>query len=147
MLNKKIKYIVGLIVISILSISSLHASNSKWLSSMDKAIEKAKKTQTPILVFVYSDSCHYCSKSIDIFKDDRIKNILSQKDKLTIVAVNKNNKRDINKYQLNTQLFPTYFILSSSGKRISEPIKGFMDAEMLSEMLVSLVNWYQEFYK
>jgi len=139
--NMKIKQIILTIL---LTISTLSASNVNWLSNMDVAIEKATETQTPILVFVYSDTCHYCSQSIEVFKDERIKNILSRKDKLTIVAVNKNNKKDIAKYQLNTQLYPTYFILSSSGERISEPFKGFMDAEILNEMLVSLLSWYEE---
>ena len=141
---KVIKFIV---ILYALMGYTLSASEVHWFSNVDNAIIQAKKEKTPILVFVYSDTCHYCRDSIIILKSDEVSNLLAQQNMITVVAINQRDRKTLFKYHLVAKAFPSYFILSEDGTQIAEPINGFIDANYLRSMIISLTGWYKKSYQ
>jgi len=139
-----VENMVSKLVLIILVSLTLYAKDTNWTNSIEAAIKRAQTTKTPIMVFVYSDTCHYCSKSIKDFQEPNLNNIINDENKITMVAVNKNDLNQLNKYQLQVNMYPTYFLLSSGGRKISEPIKGYIDVDNMKLILNKLIKWYKK---
>jgi len=137
-----LKNIYAILLVLTIIVNQSSANEINWNNRIDVAIEKAKYTQTPILVFVYSNTCHYCAKAIKDFDDDDLKSILSDENKITLVAVNVNDTKQLQKYDLEINMYPTYFLLSSGGRKISKPLEGYLELSNLKMILRQTMQWY-----
>ena len=115
------------VMILLLFVLSINANGLKWLDSMEKAFEVAKKSHKPIMIFVEAEHCPWCKKMLH--------QTLEEKD--TIRVLNRDYvlvKLDIDskegqKYFANTSITPTTYFISYK-KEPLVAIEGFVEEDI-----------------
>lgn len=136
--EKKCKFnlLIGLVILSlVLSVTSLTLSilglrgdvsiggqgNKKVVISKQydkgKSMEKAKATGKPIIVFFYTDWCHFCQSFAPTFnkisKDSKIKKNFA----VAYVNCEKEENRPLMQ-EYNVQGFPTVYVIKTDGSKV-----------------------------
>ena len=136
--EKKCKFnlLIGLVILSlVLSVTSLTLSilglrgdvsiggqgNKKVVISKQydkgKSMEKAKATGKPIIVFFYTDWCHFCQSFAPTFnkisKDSKIKKNFA----VAYVNCEKEENRSLMQ-EYNVQGFPTVYVIITDGSKV-----------------------------
>lgn len=136
--EKKCKFnlLIGLVILSlVLSVTSLTLSilglrgdvsiggqgNKKVVISKQydkgKSMEKAKATGKPIIVFFYTDWCHFCQSFAPTFnkisKDSKIKKNFA----VAYVNCEKEENRALMQ-EYNVQGFPTVYVIKTDGSKV-----------------------------
>jgi len=114
-----------------------------WFTDVDKSIKIAKVHHVPILVFIYKDGCIYCEKSISGFKYPPLKDTLTNKTILPL-AINASNFKTLRHLNLSTSMYPSYFILSENGLKITSPVRGYVEAKDLNDYILRVINKYRK---
>lgn len=98
------------IIISILFLSSLVASELNWSNDYKKALQIAKKEKKDIYVLVTSDSCRWCRKFENTtLQDEKVLELL----KLKYVLVHADRDRDFLPKNFNTKSVPRHYFVTS----------------------------------
>lgn len=144
------KAILSGLLLLVFGVSGLFSQTRTWGQDYQAALDKAKKTNTPILMnFSGSDWCKWCKKldaevfSQDAFKQYAGKNLVlllidKPAQKPQSVATVKQNDALMAKYQI--QGFPTVLILSPAGELIARTGYQFGGAEKYVEHLKGLIS-------
>jgi len=116
------------IVILLLMLSAfIFGSGLKWVGSMQKAFEVAKKVHKPIMVFVEASHCPWCSKMLHttLEEKDTIK-VLNRDYVLVKIDI---DSADGQKYFANTAITPTIYFLSYKKEPLIA-IEGFVEEDI-----------------
>ena len=124
-----------IVLLVFLTITSLVASEVNWAKDYKSGIEKAKKTDKPVL-FIYSrHTCKYCTILEETtLRDTRVVKALN-KDYISIIAFSDDNDfipREILRESRGT---PAIWFLLPSGEPMYAPIPGAIGAEQFLEAL------------
>ena len=130
----------NIFLLSIVFSIKLLASNV-WFTDVNKSIEIAKNYHVPILVFIYKSGCVYCEKSINGFNYPPLRDTLTNKTILPL-AINASNLIALRRLNLTTNMYPSYFILSENGLRITSPVKGYVEARDLNDYIHRVASKY-----
>ena len=106
---------------------SINANGLKWLNSMEKAFEVAKKSHKPIMIFVEAEHCPWCKKMLykTLGSRDTIK-VLNRD--YVLVKLDADSKEGEN-YFPDTFITPTIYFVSYK-KEPLVVIKGFVEEEI-----------------
>ena len=102
-------------------------AETKWLTSLDKALLKAQEENKPVIIDLYTDWCLYC-KDLEnkIFP---AKDVALELEKFVAVRINGDESRDIvAKYSVRG--YPTILLLDKNGNFIDK-ITGLPNNELL----------------
>jgi thioredoxin-like negative regulator of GroEL len=102
-------------------------AETKWLTSLDKALAKAQEENKPVIIDLYTDWCLYC-KDLEnkIFP---AKEVALELEKFVTVRINGDESRDIvTKYSVRG--YPTILLLDKNGNFIDK-ITGLPNNELL----------------
>lgn len=103
------------IIMSIIFLSSLFASELNWSSDYKKAVEIAKKEKKDIYVLVTTESCRWCRKLEDTtLKDERVKELLKSK----YILVHIDRDRDFLPESFNARSVPKHYFVTPDEKII-----------------------------
>lgn len=98
------------IVLSMIFLSSLYASEIGWLSDYKKALEIAKKEKKDVYVLVTSDSCPWCRKFENTtLQNEKVLALL----RLKYVLVHADRDRDYLPKNFNTKAVPRHYFVTS----------------------------------
>ena len=140
MKTHSINKLIVVVILLVFNITLLNASNGiPWVRSIDNGIIIATKHKLPILVFVYSETCKYCIQSVKDFQSTDLNKMLSSK-KIVPIAIKKGSKQ-LSKYNLFVRIFPTYFLLSSDGRMVAPPLRGYVNPNEFAAYLDRFVAW------
>jgi thioredoxin-like negative regulator of GroEL len=102
-------------------------SETKWLTSLDKALEQARAENKPVIVDLYTDWCIYC-KDLEnkIFP---AKEVAAELEKYVAVRINGDESKDI-VFKFSVRGYPTILLLDKNGNFIDK-ITGLPDNTLL----------------
>ncbi|MDY0234022.1 MAG: thioredoxin family protein [Sulfurimonas sp.] len=103
------------IIMSIVFLSSLFASELNWHSDYKKAVEIAKKERKDVYVLITSDSCRWCRKFEDTtLEDKRVLELLRQK----YILVHADRDMDALPKEFNIKSVPRHYFVTPDEKII-----------------------------
>ena len=114
-----------------------------WYSNVELGLKTARSYRVPIVVFVYKDGCKYCRKSIEGFRYPPLKETLTNHS-IFPLAIKASDVQTLNRLELYTETYPSYFILSEYGKLVTQPVKGFVEPDELNDYLKRMIIQYKE---
>ncbi len=121
-MKKKLFYVLFMVLMAIglLSIigTSLFADGIKWLTSYEKALEKAQKVEKNILVLITAPSwCYYCQVlEKKVLSIKKVQDLIN--DGFVPLMITDTNP-DVHKFKFSG--YPTVQIFNKDGKKIAEP--------------------------
>lgn len=130
------------IIVLLLSIISLVASEIKWEKSYAEAVAKAKAQQKPIMFIVSNHHCRFCiifeSKTL---KDSKIVQKLNIDFVNAIVYIDEN---PIFPRYLNVPGTPGTWFLKSDGEPMFEPLMGAIEGSEFTKALEIVKQEYKK---
>ncbi len=112
----------GLIACAIFVSLVSQAQTIPWETNYAKALELAKKTNKPILVFFHTDWCQYCKQmKADTLKDQSVVKVMK-----SVIPVSLNAETDGKalKAKLGAKMYPAFIFVAPNGTKFTE-INGF----------------------
>jgi len=103
------------IILSIIFLSSLMASELNWLSEYKEAVKIAKKEKKDIYILISSNSCNWCRKFKNTtLQDERVLELLRKK----YVLVHADRDKDTLPENFNIKSVPRHYFVTSDEKII-----------------------------
>ncbi len=108
-----------------------------WLEDYNDARRKGIETDRPLLLYVTSQDCHYCSKMQALtFSDSQI--ILDLQDRFVAAKLHLAADSELGK-QLMINIYPTTIIISPQGK-ILDYVRGYLDPVALQRRMSDAIG-------
>jgi len=117
----------------------MSASSLKWKAYDESTLAAARKSQRPLFVLIYLDTCHWCRKyETETLETPKILERL-RRDYLP-VAVDHAKQPELAR-RLGVTTVPTTLLLTPEGRRMVK-FQGFVDARDLTDILdANLYRW------
>jgi protein disulfide-isomerase len=108
-----------------------------WLDDYNQARRKGVETDRPVLLYVTSPDCHYCSKMQSMtFSDSQVVTDLQQR--FVAARMHLAAESELGK-QLMINIYPTTIIISPQGK-ILDYVRGYMDPVSLQQRMSNAIS-------
>lgn len=108
-----------------------------WLEDYSEARRKGIETDRPVLLYVTSQDCHFCSKMQSLtFADNQVMRDLQ--DRFVAAKVHLAADSELGK-QLMINIYPTTIIISPQGK-ILDYVRGYMDPVALQRRMSDAIG-------
>lgn len=126
-----------LISMMFLSINSAYADGIQWHGYSNAVYQTAKTSNLPVMIFVMSDTCHWCEKmSSTTLTAPRVIKIINEHFYPVILHANQNIPAF---KKLGLQGVPAIVILDANGK-IAKKLAGYNDPETLYAQLMEFTG-------
>ena len=129
-------------LVAFLSVSVF--AQSFWFTNEKKAGEYAYENKIPIIIVKYSDHCPWCQRVLTSFKNGKLKNVLNS-GKIVFLGIKSTDPR-ITKYNLTSNKIPAFFFVDPNGRKIAQPIDGYLDPIELDDFFKKYYTWYEKDY-
>ena len=118
------------LMVSVLSLGSLHAAEAGWLTDYDKALKQAAAEKKPVVInFTGSDWCGWCIRlDKEVFSQQEFVNYA--KDNVVLVKLDFPRKKPLSEAEkkknealaqkFGVRGFPTLVVLDPKGKQLGE---------------------------
>ncbi len=118
------------LMVSVLSLGSLHAAEAGWLTDYDKALKQAAAEKKPVVInFTGSDWCGWCIRlDKEVFSQQEFVNYA--KDNVVLVKLDFPRKKPLSEAEkkknealaqkFGVRGFPTIVVLDPKGKQLGE---------------------------
>lgn len=125
------------LVVMFLAVSCANAADIQWHGYNSNLAKLVKSTNLPVLIFVMSDTCHWCQQmSATTLKDQRVVSMFNNHFYPVILHANRNVEAF---NQLGLQGVPTILILNNDGK-VRKMIAGYKDVDQLMSQLIDVTG-------
>jgi len=122
-----------IILMLLLSIATIFASDVKWEKDYHTAIEAAKKQNKPILFISSRHSCKYCVMLDETTLKD--KRVVEELNRDFISVTSYSDERDYIPRELWRPGTPAIWFLLPSGEPMFEPVMGAIDSKSFLQAL------------
>lgn len=132
----KIKLLL-LQILLVISMSCAAATGIEWHGYTNDISQVAKQSSMPVMLFVMSDTCHWCQKmSSSTLNDPRIIKLINEHFYPMILHANKDQAAFM---QLGLQGVPVILIYNNSGK-VVKMIPGYNSPDQLMSQLTEFTG-------
>ena len=130
---RRLFLLTAVVILSSTSLQAEPAQSVTWQNDLAEAAREARGNNTPIVVFVESDACHFCVKmKRQTLAAPKIDAALRH---FTTVRINAAEQRQLAK-NLGVRAFPTTIIAAPDGA-VLKIAEGFLTAEEFHAELVA----------
>lgn len=111
------------------------ADGVEWLRSAEKAAELSQKTGKPILIYVRSETCHYCDlMQKDVWEDPAIVSMIKRQF-IPLKLTREDNKAGVE--AMKVKGYPSTLIFSQQREFVGR-IDGYVDAEKFQRTVAGM---------
>ena len=112
-----------------------------WMGDTDLSLKYSKSQNKPVLLFVYSKSCQYCSMFVQRTKGS--KKLSSALDRFVLVTVKK-GAFQIAGVPFETEVTPSFYLYGSNGVLLTAPIHGYVEMYEFADYLNNIADLYSK---
>lgn len=116
--------------------------NLNWMNSTELSLKYSKIENKPVLLFVYSESCKYCSMFVNRSKQS--KKLSTALNRFVLVGVKK-GAFEINGVGFETEVTPSFYLYGSNGVLLTAPIHGYVEIYEFANYLNNIADLHLKY--